>query len=138
MKNKTDDTLKWYLFDAKDKVLGRLSTQIADALRGKKEVTYAANINPTNKVVIINCKYIAVTGKKEEGKVYYHYSGFHGGIKEINVKDQRAKDATRIILLAVKGMLPKNKLQAVTLKNLYLYNEGDHPHSSAKFVNLEK
>ena len=134
MKN-NDQNIKWYLFDAKGAILGRLATGVSEALRGKKEVTFERNIEPTNKVIVINCQKIAVTGKKEEGKRYYHHSGFHGGIKEIGLKDQRAKDATEIIKTAVKGMLPKNKLITPTLKNLYLYNDDQHPHTTAKFVN---
>lgn len=134
MKNNNQD-IKWFKFDAKGMVLGRLATAISEALRGKKEVSFERNVQPTNKVIVINCQQIEVTGKKEEGKRYYHHSGFHGGIKEISLKDQRAKDATEIIKTAVKGMLPKNKLITPTLKNLYLYNDDQHPHTTAKFVN---
>jgi large subunit ribosomal protein L13 len=134
MKN-NDKEITWYFFDAKDQILGRLATQIANSLRGKKEVAFENNALPSNKVVVVNCEQIKVTGKKEEGKRYYHHSGYHGGLKEISLKDQRVKDATLILKNAVKGMLPKNKLITIALKNLYLYNGPEHPHTSVKFVN---
>ncbi len=130
MKNKEP---KWFIFDAEDKVLGRIATGISDALRGKKETDFANNIACGAKVVVINCAKVKVTGKKEEAKRYYHHSGFHGGIKTATLSDLRATHADRIIFNAVKGMLPKNKLQNLYLKNLYLYKDEKHPHTNIKF-----
>lgn len=131
--NNTQSEYTWHLIDAKDQVLGRLCTQVVDQLRGKNEVTFANNTVSKNKVVIINCQNIKVTGQKEVAKTYYHHSGFPGGIKAVNLKDLREKDATLILKSAIKGMLPKNKLQSIFLQNLYLYNGSDHPHTNIKF-----
>lgn len=129
---KNDQEPKWYIFDAKEKILGRLTTKVADSLRGKKELDFSNHTTCGNKVVVINCSQIKVTGKKEESKRYYHHSGFHGGIKTETLSDLRKSKADRIIYNAVKGMLPKNKLQSIFLKNLYLYNDDKHPHTNIK------
>ena len=131
--NNIQSEYTWHFIDAKDQVLGRLCTQAVDLIRGKKDVKFANNTVSKNKVVIINCKEVKVTGQKEIAKTYYHHSGFPGGIKAINLKDLREKDATLILKNAIKGMLPKNKLQAIFLQNLYLYNGDEHPHTNIKF-----
>jgi large subunit ribosomal protein L13 len=133
MNKDQNNQTKWFLFDAKDKILGRLCTEIVDTLRGKKETSFIKNIVGGNKVVVINTDQIKVTGKKEEAKRYYRYSGFHGGLKEKSLGTMRQEDSCRIIFLAVKGMLPKNKLQEKFLANLKLYKNADHKHNNIKF-----
>lgn len=137
MKSKTNES-KWYLFDASDKILGRFATSVAVALRGKDEINFTNHSVIGNKVVVVNCKKIKVTGKKEEAKKYHHYSGFHGGLKTASLSDLRTKDATLILRHAVYGMLPKNKLNILFLKNLYLYNDDNQPHTNVKFEKEEK
>lgn len=132
MKNNTIEH-KWHVLDANDKILGRLSTEAVDLLRGKNKVDFAPNRLGGDKVVIINSKMIKVSGKKEEAKKYYHYSGFHKGLKTISLGDLRKTDPNKIIFMAIKGMLPKNKLQSEFLKNLYIYADAEHPHTNVKF-----
>lgn len=131
MKNKIEP--KWFLFDASGQILGRFSTNLADILRGKNKIDFKNNIVGGPKVVVINCSKIRVSGKKEESKKYYSYSGYHGGLKTQTFGDLRVKDASYIIKHAVKGMLPKTKLQSIYLNNLYLYNDQNHPHTNVKF-----
>jgi len=128
-----DDKTKWFLFDAKDKILGRFCTEIADTVRGKKETSFIENAVCGNKVVVINTDQIRVSGKKEEAKRYYHYSGFHGGLKEKSLGTMRQEDSRQIIYIAVKGMLPKNKLRDKFLSNIKLYKNSDHKHKNINF-----
>src|SRR5215469_12169186 len=101
---------KWYLVDASDKVLGRLATQIAKYLRGKHKPEYTPHADAGDYIVVINASQIKVTGKKGLEKVYYRHSGYPGGLKETTFEKQQEKDPTKIIEIAVKGMLPKNPL----------------------------
>ena len=114
---------KWELFDAKDQTLGRLCSKIAHILQGK-------NINNGDFVVVINADKIKVTGKKITDKKYYHYSGYHGGMKEQSFEELLEIDSTKIIKLAVSGMLPKNSLRKKLLSRLKIYSGPDHPHSA--------
>lgn len=136
MKNNGDRN--WYIYDASDKILGRLATEVADSLRGKKGIDFASNKQSANKVVVVNCAKIKVSGKKQVSKVYHHFSGFHGGLKSVTFQDLMKSKPEEIMKIAVKGMLPKNKLQSPTLKNLYLYKDENHPHSNVKFVNYKQ
>lgn len=139
MKNKAEKSeSNWYLLDAKNQVLGRFASLAANRLRGKDEIHFANNSVIANKVVVINCERVRVTGKKEEAKKYYRHSGFHGGLKTASLSDLRVKDATLILRHAITGMLPRNKLSILFLKNLYLYNGEDQPHTNVKFVKVEK
>jgi len=117
---------KTYLFDAKGKVLGRLSTEIARVLSGRDRVDYTPHIDAGARVVVINAADVAVTGNKENAKTYYSFSGYHGGIKGVTVKEQREKDASKIISHAVKGMLPKNKLANAMITRLFVYNDDQY------------
>jgi large subunit ribosomal protein L13 len=120
----------WCLIDATGKVLGRLATKVADMLRGKDRPEYTPHTDSGSYVVIINCEKICLTGNKMEDKVYKSYSGWMGGKKELTVRQVMEKDPTRIIKSAVKGMLPKNKLNNQIIKKLKLYVGSDHPHSA--------
>lgn len=127
---------QWILVDAKNQTLGRLATQIAIILSGKNKPNYTPNVITGDKIVVINSSKIRVTGQKLTDKIYYHHTGYPGGIREISLREQLAKDPNKVIENAVSGMLPKNKLQAKMLKNLKIYSGEDHKHSSQKLVNL--
>ncbi len=119
---------KTILFDAKGEILGRLSSEVARVLSGKDRVDYAPNVDNGARVVVINSDEIVLTGAKEKDKKYYHHTGYSGGIKEINVSDQRKKDSTWLIEHAVKGMLPKNKLAKLMMKHLHVYTDDNHKY----------
>lgn len=121
---------EWFVVDATDMTLGRLASQVATKLMGKDKPTYTPHVVSGDKVVVINAKDVKVTGKKLTDKVYYHHSGYPGGIKSINLADQLEKDARKVIIDAVRGMLPKNKLTAVMLKNLKVYVGSEHAHTA--------
>ncbi len=123
---------KWYLFDANDAVLGRLATKVATYLRGKNKPVFTPNVDTGDFVVIVNADKVKLTGKKLDDKVYYHHSGYIGGIKAATAKERMAKDPEGIIIDAVWGMLPKNRLGRAMLKKLKVYRGADHPHSAQK------
>lgn len=131
---------KWYLVDASDKVLGRLATQIAIYLRGKHKPEYTPHADAGDYIVVINADQVKVTGKKEQEKVYYTHSGYPGGLKETTFDKLRDKDSTRIIELAVKGMLPKNPLGRAMLRKLKVYSGAEHPHVAQmpEAINLDQ
>ena len=120
----------WVLIDAKDQVLGRLATTISDIVRGKNKPTYTPSINMGDFVVVINSDSVAVTGSKESEKTYYRHSGFPGGLTETSLGEQRAKDSRKIILNAVKGMLPKGRLGRTLLTKVKVYTDSNHPHEA--------
>ena len=126
----------WHIIDAQDKILGRISTGIADLLRGKGKVEFVPYMDCGDHVVVINAKSILLTGNKMQEKAYYHYSGYPGGMKSETVKDLITRHPEKIIISAVKGMLPKTKLQNEWLKRLHVYADANHPHQ-ANVVNLE-
>ena len=128
--NATKIEKKWHFMDAKDKVLGRLATEIATKLMGKNKVTYAPNAEVGDKVVVINVKDIAVTGKKMRDKVYNHYTGFPGGLRTETLGKMMVRKPTEALRLAVSGMLPKNKLRKIWMSSLYLYEGAEHPHKA--------
>lgn len=128
---------QWYLVDAKEQTLGRLATQIATYLSGKHKPTFTAHIDCGDNVIVINAAKLKVTGNKLESKVYYRHSGYPGGITETTLAEQITKDPTRVIIGAVKGMLPKNRLQADRLTRLKVYATAEHPHAGQTPVKLE-
>ena len=128
---------KWYVVDATDKTLGRLSTEIANVLRGKKKPIYTPNIDTGDYVIVINAEKIAVTGKKLEQKSYWHHTGFIGGQKEISLKHQLEKHPERVIEHAVKGMLPKGPLGRDMYRKLFVYAGAEHPHQAQQPVALD-
>jgi large subunit ribosomal protein L13 len=123
---------KWYVFDAKDRVLGRLATRIATYLRGKNKPVFTPNVDTGDFVVVVNAEKIKLTGKKLDDKVYYHHSGYIGGIKAATAKERMGSDPEGIIMDAVWGMLPKNRLGRAMLKKLKVYRGSEHPHSAQK------
>lgn len=131
---------KWYVVDASGKVLGRLATQIAKVLRGKHKPEFTPHADAGDHVIVVNAAQIKVTGKKESDKVYYSHSGYPGGIKEITFDKMMQKDPTRILEIAVKGMMPKNPLGRAMLRKLKVYAGAEHPHVAQQPVeiNLDK
>ena len=121
---------KWYLMDCSGKRLGRLSVQVANILRGKNKPEYTPNSDVGDFVVLVNAKKIEVSGNKEEDKINYRHTGFPGGIKKISFKDQLEKNPEKLIRDAVKGMLPKNRLNRQIIKKLKVYNDDAHPHEA--------
>ncbi len=123
---------KWYVVDAKDKVLGRLATKVATYLRGKNKPVFTPNVDTGDFVVIINAGKIRFTGKKLDEKVYYHHSGYIGGIKAATARERMNNKPEEVIKDAVWGMLPKNRLGRAMLKKLKVYKGADNPHSAQK------
>ena len=128
---------EWVLVDANGKNLGRLATQIATILIGKNKPNYTPGMDTGDYVVVVNCEHIRVTGKKMEQKFYYRYSGYPGGLKKINLRDQLQKHPERVIQSAVWGMLPHNRLGRQMLKKLKVYAGPDHPHEAQQPKPLE-
>jgi large subunit ribosomal protein L13 len=121
---------KWRVIDAEGKVLGRLATEVADALRGKDRPTFTAHTDGGDYVVIINAEKIKLTGKKMSDKEYVRYSGWIGGQKKITAENLMQKHPDKMIKFAVKGMLPKNKLADQIIKKLKVYTGSEHPHKA--------
>ena len=121
---------EWQLIDAKDEILGRLCSKISLILQGKNKTNYVKHLNNGDFVVVVNTDKIKVTGKKLTDKKYYHYSGYHGGMKEQSLEDLLEIDSTKIIKTAVLGMLPKNSLRKKLISRLKIYGGADHPHSA--------
>jgi len=120
----------WVLVDLDGKILGRAATRIADILRGKSKVDFTPHVNHGDFVVAINAAKIRLTGNKLKDKIYYKHTGFRGGLKEITAEKLLLKDPTALIIKAVKGMLPKNRLQNHILKKLKVYAAAEHPHAA--------
>ncbi len=119
---------KWHLIDVEGQILGRVATQIARFLMGKHKVTYSPHLDSGDYVVVINTTKIRVTGKKMKDKIYYRHTGYMGGLKETRLEELMAKDPRRVILLAVKNMLPKNKLRRQRMKRLKIFTGAKHPY----------
>jgi len=128
---------KWYVVDAEGETLGRLASKIAVILRGKHKPIYSPSVDCGDYVIVLNADKISVTGQRLDQKVYYRHSGYPGGISAITLRDQLQKHPTRPIELAVKGMLPKNKLGRKMLKKLKVYTGSEHPHQAQQPVQLE-
>ena len=127
----------WVIVDAQDLVLGRLASQVASVLRGKNKPTYTPNLDTGDEVIVINARGILLTGKKREQKIYYRHSGFPGGLKSINFEKLFEEKPEQVITLAVKGMLPHNKLGRAMLKKLRVYADAKHPHAAQNPQALE-
>jgi len=128
---------KWYLVDAQGKVLGRLATELASVLRGKRKPTYTPHLDNGDNVVVINAEKVMVTGKKREQKLYYHHTGYPGGLRTNTFAELQARKPEQIVKLAVKGMLPHNRLGRQMLKKLHIYAGSEHPHNSQNPQSLE-
>ena len=127
--NQTKDA-EWHLFDADNKVLGRMAQEIAALLNGKHRTDYASNVVLPVYAVVTNTDKVVVTGNKEQAKMYRHYSGHPGGLKERTLAEQRRRDSRAIVEHAVYGMLPKNKLRDERMKHLKLFKDENHTHQA--------
>jgi large subunit ribosomal protein L13 len=127
---------KWYLIDAEGQVLGRLAVKVANIIRGRNKATYTPHVDTGDFVIVINASKIALTGKKEEVTEYMSFSGYVGGEKYRKLTDVRAKKPDFIIMQAVKGMLPKNRLAAKMLTKLRVFPGAAHPHEAQNPIKL--
>jgi large subunit ribosomal protein L13 len=132
-----EETREWWIVDAKGQNLGRLASRIAPILRGKHKPVFVPNQDVGDYVIIINCEEIMVTGNKLDEKMYYHYSGYPGGLSETKLRNLLARFPERAITAAVKGMLPDGALGRNMLKKLKVYSGSDHPHAAQKPKVLE-
>jgi large subunit ribosomal protein L13 len=135
--NSNDRERDWVLIDATGLTLGRLSTQIAEILRGKRKPEYTPHVDTGDFVVVVNAEKIAVTGNKRADKQYYRHSGFPGGLKSRTLEEMLARRPEEVLRIAVKGMLPKNRLARKQLTKLKIYAGTDHPHVAQKPQPLE-
>jgi large subunit ribosomal protein L13 len=126
----TDRERNWLLVDATGQTLGRLATQIADVLRGKRKPVYTPHVDTGDFVVVINAEKIAVTGNKRAAKLYYRHSGYPGGLKSRTLAEMLERRPEEVIRLAVKGMLPRNRLARKQLTKLKVYAGPEHPHTA--------
>lgn len=121
-----DVTRKWYVVDATEIPLGRLSTFAAEIVNGSKKVTFSPHVDEGDYLIVINTDKVRITGKKNIQKVYFRHSGYIGSLKETKLKEQMEKDSTEVIRKAVYGMLPKNKLRPGKMARLKIYAGGEH------------
>ncbi|HEY9206250.1 MAG TPA: 50S ribosomal protein L13 [Candidatus Methanoperedens sp.] len=127
---KGDIDRKWYVVDAKDAVLGRLAVKVATYLRGKNKPVFTPNVDTGDFIIVINAGKVRLTGNKQTDKMYYHHSGYIGGIKAKSAKDILDESPEKIIEQAVWGMLPKNRLGRTMIKKLKVYRGAEHPHKA--------
>jgi large subunit ribosomal protein L13 len=127
---RSDNPEKWCVFDASGVVLGRLASQVAQRLRGKHNPLFTPHADTGDWVIVINADKIALTGRKMDQKIYYRHSGYIGGLKQTNAKELLERKPEELVRLAVKGMLPKNKLGRKLFKKLKVYADEKHPHEA--------
>jgi large subunit ribosomal protein L13 len=131
------DERKWHVVDANGAVLGRLAAQVANILRGKNKPVFTPHLDAGDFVVVINAEKISVTGNKRSEKLYHRHSGYPGGLKTRTLNDMLERRPEEVIRLAVKGMLPRNRLARKQLTKLKVYAGPDHPHAAQQPVPLE-
>ena len=119
---------QWFVIDAKGQVLGRMASEIAKVLRGKHKPCFSPHVDLGDFVVVVNAAAVRLTGNKENDKVYYRHSGYPGGIRAARASEMRAKKPEEVVRLAVKGMLPRNRLSRALLGKLKVYAGPEHPH----------
>jgi large subunit ribosomal protein L13 len=127
----------WFVVDASDKTLGRLATQIAHRLKGKHKAIYSPHVDMGDHIVVLNAEKIHVTGRKLTDKIYYHHTGYIGGIKSIALEKLLKEHPERAIEIAVKGMLPKNTLGRQMFRKLHVFAGAEHPHQAQQPQPLE-
>ena len=132
-----DVVRQWFLVDATDKTLGRLSTEIAHRLRGKHKPEYTPHVDTGDYIIVVNAEKIRVTGNKLNDKMYYHHTGYIGNMKKTNLSDLLDEHPERVIETAVKGMLPKNPLGRAMFSKLKVYAGPEHKHQSQQPENLD-
>src|SRR5215217_1293976 len=135
--NANDRERNWLVVDATGQTLGRLATQIADALRGKRKPTYTPHVDTGDFVVVVNAEKISVSGNKLADKLYHRHSGYPGGLKTRTLNDMLERRPEEVIRLAVKGMLPRNRLARKQLTKLKVYAGAEHPHAAQQPQPLE-
>jgi large subunit ribosomal protein L13 len=121
---------KWVVVDAADQSLGRIAAKVASILRGKTKPTFTPHVDCGDNVIIINASKVNLTGKKWDQKIYYHHTGFPGGIKSATAKEMREKKPSSLLKKAIQGMLPKNRLGRVLAGNFRVYDDNEHPHTA--------
>ena len=121
---------KWYVVDATGYTLGRLASEVAKVLRGKKKPVFTPHVDTGDYVIVVNADKIKVTGKKLDQKIYYHHSDYVGGMKETTLREMLAKKPEKVVELAVKGMLPKGPLGREMFTKLHVYAGAEHPHAA--------
>lgn len=121
---------KWYVVDATGRVLGRLATQIAMRLRGKHKPIFTPHMDTGDFIIVVNADKVQLTGKKLDDKIYYRHTGYLGGLKTMNARQMLARKPEEALRLAVRGMLPKNRLGRQLLKKLKIYRGAEHPHQA--------
>ena len=127
----------WYVVDATDMVLGRLASNVASVLRGKNKPTYTPNVDCGDHVIVINCDKVVLTGKKLEQKYHTYHTGYVGGLKQIQYKKMMEEKADQAVMLAVKGMLPKNALGRQMIKKLRVYKGAELNHQAQQPIELK-
>lgn len=136
-KRKEEGERDWYLADAKDKILGRLASEVTKILQGKHKPHFSYNLDCGDYVVIINAKYIKLTGNKKDKKIYFRHSGYPGGLKKIPFSLLFSKNPEKVVEKAIWGMIPHTRLGREMIKKLKVYPESDHPYPDKKFKILE-
>ena len=130
MANSGNITRKWYVVDAEGKTLGRLAAGVAEILRGKNKVTITPHVDTGDYVIVINADKVVLTGKKEQTKVYFHYTGYVGGDRYMKAGDALQQKPVWVVEHAIRGMLPKNKLGDQMFRKLHVYAGAEHPHAA--------
>ena len=137
MHRQDQQRLHWYVVDAEGQTLGRLATKIANILRGKNKPTYTPHVDGGDYVIVVNAEKVVLTGNKLNDKMYYNLSRYTGGLRERTAKEMIQNYPTEMIERAVKGMLPKGRLGRQMYKKLFVYAEGNHPHSALQPAELK-
>jgi large subunit ribosomal protein L13 len=128
---------KWVVIDASNQILGRLSSQIVNILRGKNKPSFTPNVDCGDNVIVINAEKVRLTGKKMTDKVYTRHTGHPGGQRFATPRELMAKDGRKVVEMAIKGMLPKNRLGSKLYTNLYVYEGAEHPHQAQLPTTIE-
>ena len=126
----TEIKRKWQVVDASGQVLGRLASQVAKLLMGKHKSIYTPHLDTGDYVIVLNAAKVKLSGRKANQKIYYHHSGYPGGLKKVTFQELFSKDPTRVVEVAVKGMLPKSRLGRAMFKKLRVYAGNEHPHQA--------
>ena len=123
---------KWYIIDAANKPLGRVAAEAAKLLRGKHKPTFTPNVDTGDHVIILNAKDVVLTGKKLDEKIYRHHTGYIGNMKELTAREMMARNPEKVMMLAIKGMLPKNRLGRQMINKVRIYNGSEHENQAQK------
>ena len=132
MANANNITKKWYIIDASNKPLGRVAAEAAKLLRGKHKPTFTPHVDTGDHVIILNCSQVLLTGKKLDQKIYRHHTGYIGNMKEVTARNMLQDKPEKAMMLAIKGMLPKNRLGRQMLNKVRIYSGSEHEHQAQK------